>query len=63
MSVLILFIYASVNNIQSVRDFILPMLIGVISGCYSTIFIAGPLWVMWKESRLKKKVAARPAKA
>jgi preprotein translocase subunit SecF len=27
------------------------MAIGSISGCYSTICIAGPLWVMWKKRK------------
>jgi preprotein translocase subunit SecF len=25
--------------------------VGSISGCYSTICIAGPLWVMWKKKK------------
>ncbi len=63
ISVLVLFIFAQVNNIQSVRDFTLPLLLGVVSGCYSSVFIAGPLWVVWKEYSLKKKAAGKPAKA
>lgn len=43
-----------VFNISSVTSFALPMMIGVISGCYSSICIAGPLWVMWQKH--KKKV-------
>lgn len=46
-------IVALVFNLPSVISFALPMLIGVISGCYSTICIAGPLWVMWKENEKK----------
>jgi preprotein translocase SecF subunit len=41
-------------NISSVTSFALPMIIGVISGCYSSICIAGPLWVIWQNH--KKKV-------
>lgn len=63
LSVLVLFIFAQVNNIQSVKNFTLPLLLGVVSGCYSSIFIAGPLWVAWKEYVLKKKAAGKPAKA
>lgn len=41
-------------KLDSVVSFALPMMIGVISGCYSTISIAGPLWVMWQEHKEKK---------
>lgn len=43
-------------NVDSVVTFALPMLVGIISGCYSTICIAGPLWVMWQH-RKQRKVA------
>lgn len=43
-----------VFNISSVTSFALPMMIGVVSGCYSSICIAGPLWVIWQ--RHKKKI-------
>jgi preprotein translocase SecF subunit len=48
-------IFAMVFNIQSVVTFALPMMIGVISGCYSSICIAGPLWVMWQNHKEAKK--------
>ncbi len=53
-AILSVFIFAAVFNIKSVVTFALPMMIGVISGCYSSICIAGPLWVMWQNRKLKK---------
>ncbi|MDP4094694.1 MAG: protein translocase subunit SecF [Bacillota bacterium] len=50
-------------NIVSIKDFILPLIVGIISGCYSSIFIASPLWVLWKESQAKKKIRSKPVKA
>ncbi len=44
-------VVALVFNLSSVVSFSLPMLIGIISGCYSTICIAGPLWAMWQENK------------
>ncbi|MCR4437031.1 MAG: protein translocase subunit SecF [Clostridiales bacterium] len=55
--------FAAYYNITSIMDFTLPLIVGITSGCYSSIFIASPLWVMWKESRAKKKVASKSAKA
>ncbi|MDD3242603.1 MAG: protein translocase subunit SecF [Eubacteriales bacterium] len=43
-------------GIDSVLYFALPMAFGIVSGCYSTICIAGPLWVSW---RLRKDGSAK----
>ncbi|WP_242860673.1 protein translocase subunit SecF [Clostridium sp. KNHs205] len=54
LSVSLVFIMAKVNSIDSIQSFALPMAIGAVSGCYSTICIAGPLWVMWQKRKEKK---------
>lgn len=41
--------------VPSIREFTLPLIVGVLSGSYSSIFIASPVWVM-----LQKK--GKPAK-
>jgi preprotein translocase subunit SecF len=38
---------------QSIRPFVLALLIGVASGTYSSIFNASPLLVTWHNYRLK----------
>ncbi|MDR1002521.1 MAG: protein translocase subunit SecF [Oscillospiraceae bacterium] len=50
---------AIVYGISSLISFTIPMLFGVISGCYSSIFIANILWVMVEEKRAKNKLAKR----
>ncbi len=55
-AVIIVYIVAVVFNIASVQAFALPMMIGLLSGCYSSICIAGPLWVMWQNHKKDKKV-------
>lgn len=57
------YIFASINNIQSLKEFSLPLIVGLASGAYSSIFIASPLWMMWKKSNTYKKVASKPSKA
>lgn len=47
-ALLVAYIFAVLYGIDSIKEFALPMMIGTISGSYSTIFLAGPLWVMWK---------------
>lgn len=34
--------------VPSIRDFAFPLLLGIICGAYSSIFIASPLWVIFK---------------
>ena len=63
LCIVTVFIFASVNNIQSIKEFTFPLIIGLVSGVYSTVFIASSLYVIWMEHKLKKKVAIRAAKS
>ncbi len=56
MAVITVYVFAKINGIASIEEFSFPMIIGLISGTYSTIFITTPLWVMFKESQKKRKV-------
>lgn len=57
LAIIVVYSVAVVFNIASVQSFALPMMIGVISGCYSSICIAGPLWVMWQRNKKVKKAS------
>ena len=48
-------IFAVLFGIDSIRVFAIPLFFGLISGCYSTICIAGSLWVTWKHFLEKRK--------
>ena len=54
IAITIAFIFAQVYGIESIKDFALPMMFGTVSGCYSTNCIAGPLWAMWGNRKIKK---------
>ena len=41
--------------VPSVREFAFPLIIGIATGAYSSIFIASPIWVILKKHKLKKK--------
>ena len=47
-------IVAEFFGVTALRSFAIPMAVGVIAGCFSSIFIAGPLWVKWNEFKNKK---------
>ncbi|MBR6407392.1 MAG: protein translocase subunit SecF [Clostridia bacterium] len=46
---------AVIFNLSSLVSFAVPLLIGIISGCYSCLFISCGLWVTWKEHSAKNK--------
>ncbi len=48
---------------ETTKDFAFALLVGFGSGCYSSIFIASPLWVTLRKMGDKKKAAASPAVA
>ncbi|MEF9983874.1 MAG: protein translocase subunit SecF [Oscillospiraceae bacterium] len=51
MSMIVVCVLAYIYNVNSILTFAFPMIIGMISGVYSSICIAGPLWVMWQERK------------
>lgn len=44
-----------IYGIDSIISFALPMMIGLVVGSYSSLCIASPLWVLWKNHTDKKK--------
>lgn len=61
MSITVIYVFAQIYDIESIRRFALPMMFGTISGCYSTICIAGPLWTMWQNHK-KQRLGSRKVK-
>ncbi|WP_057977504.1 protein translocase subunit SecF [Caloramator mitchellensis] len=43
-------------GVPAIKEFALPLIIGIVSGAYSSIFIATPLWVLF-EKKAGQKVA------
>lgn len=56
---LIIFIFAYINNIESIVSFALPMAVGLVFGCYSSICIAGTLWTMWQMRKKNRTLSAK----
>ena len=50
-------VVGSVYGITSILSFSTPLLFGMISGVYSTMFVVCPLWVLWQTRKNKKKRA------
>ncbi len=52
------YVVGVIYGLESVSLFALPMMIGVAVGCYSSVCLAGPLYVMWQNHKSKKRQAA-----
>lgn len=54
LAIITVVIVAELFGLTTLRTFAIPMAIGIISGCYSTVCLSGPLWVRWIEYQEKK---------
>jgi SecD/SecF fusion protein len=44
ITIFVLFLF----GVASVREFALPIMVGLIAGCFSSVFVTGPLWYMMR---------------
>lgn len=54
LAMITVIVVAEIYGLTTLRSFAIPMAIGIISGSYSTICLAGPLWVKWIEFKNKR---------
>lgn len=61
LAIVTIIVVSEVFGMTSLRSFAIPMAVGVISGCFSSLYISAPLWVKWKAfaDKRKKKVKAK----
>ncbi|WP_046173933.1 protein translocase subunit SecDF [Domibacillus indicus] len=55
LTVVIAVIALIILGSTSILNFSIALLVGLIGGAYSSIFIAAQLWLIWKKKELKKK--------
>lgn len=55
LAVLAVFVFGG----RTTRDFALALMVGITAGTYSSIFIASPLWYLWKFSEERAGLAAQ----
>jgi preprotein translocase subunit SecF len=59
MAVIIIVVTSEIFGLTTLRTFAIPMAFGLISGSISSIFLSGPLWVIWKRYKATKLKAKR----
>ena len=55
ISMVVVTVVALIYNVDSIMSFSFPLIVGLISGSYSSICLAGPLWVKWQERKAAKQ--------
>ncbi len=53
VTTLITLVCLYILGVPSIKEFVLPLIIGVVAGCYSSVFIAGQFWVLFKGKNAK----------
>ncbi len=56
LTTLVTIVLLNILGVPSIREFSLPIIIGLLAGVYSSVFLSAPLWAIWSE-----KLAARRA--
>lgn len=63
ITTLIPIVLLMIMGVPSIQLFALALLIGILSGTYSSVFLSGPLWVCFKKIGNKKQSNSRTKKA
>lgn len=55
LAIVTIIVVSELFGLSSLRTFAIPMAVGIVSGCYSSMCVSGPLWVIWKKHQAKTK--------
>ena len=58
LTTFIMVLVLNIFGVASIKEFALPLMVGIISGTYSSIFIASPLWYLFKKREEAKILKA-----
>ncbi len=56
ITTLITIVLLYIFGVNSIKSFAFPLIVGVIIGAYTSIFVASPFWAAWKTSELEAKM-------
>lgn len=57
----VVYVFALLFGISSIQMFALPMAVGLLSGFFSSTWLAGPLWVIWQNHKKNRKLKKQKA--
>ncbi len=62
LAIISIVVVAEFFGVTALRSFAIPMAVGVVAGCFSSMFIAGPLWVKWMDLKAKREPKEKKSK-
>ncbi len=54
LAVATIIVVSEIYGLTTLRTFAIPMVFGLLSGAVTSLFVSGPVWVIWKRSRTAK---------
>ena len=63
ITTLLSLVFLYVLGVDSVKEFTLPIIVGLIAGAFSSTFLAGPFWVVLHNMRAKSRAAKTSTRA
>lgn len=54
LAVMTIVVVSELFGLSTLRSFAIPMAFGLVSGALSSLFVSGPLWVIWKRRKAQK---------
>lgn len=58
ITTLITIVLIYILGVSAIRNFALPLIVGIVIGAYTSIFIASSFWAVWRESEARQRAAA-----
>ncbi|MCD8391083.1 MAG: protein translocase subunit SecF [Firmicutes bacterium] len=58
VTTLIMIVLIYILGVSTIKDFALPLIVGILIGAYTSIFISPAFWAVWRESAAKQKALA-----
>lgn len=58
ITTLITIVLIYILGVSTIKQFALPLIIGIIAGAYTSIFVASTFWAAWQEATAEAKAAA-----
>ncbi len=62
ITTLITIVLIYILGVSTIRNFALPLIVGIVIGAYTSIFIASSFWAVWRESEAQQRAAAAQAR-
>lgn len=62
ITTLITIVLIYILGVSTIKQFALPLIIGIIAGAYTSIFVASTFWAAWQEAAAEAKAAAAAEK-